>query len=173
MVLRGLKDGTKDIDLVLETKEDRQVLVEILRDDMGYSEARTEPEYEGLEGIILRKDDAVGVDLFVHRIMKKLVLSERMKERADPPQPYGNLVVRRCADEDLFLLKAVTNRPDDDHDLYRLLETGLDVETMRSELEAQPPRKDGVGWPRFVYRSLSKVEERFDQEIVIKSELLP
>lgn len=172
MVLRGLKDGTKDIDLVLESKEDREVLADVLR-DMGYAERTTEPEYEGLEGLLFSKEGAVGVDLFVHRIMKKLVLSDRMKERADPPVGYGNLRVRRCANEDIFILKAVTKRPDDDLDLYFLLETGLDVETMRDELEAQPPRTGPPGWNRYVVQCLSDVEEREGQEIVIKSDLLP
>lgn len=171
MVSRGLKDGTKDIDLVLESKEDREELVEILQ-EMGYEMRTSEPEYAGLEAYLFRKDGAVGVDLFVRRIMQKLVLSDGMKERADAPVQFGNLTVRSCANEDIFLLKSVTDRPDDDEDLYFLLATGIDTDAMRRELEGQPARSDGLSWSEHVHRRLSKVEERTGREIVLKGELL-
>lgn len=170
MVLRGLKDGTKDIDLVFETTEDREEMARVLG-EMGYSKTTSEPEYRGLEAYIMQKAGAVGFDLFVQRIMKKLVLSDGMKERADDPVRYGSLVVRHCANEDIFILKSVTHRPDDDQDLFLLLEAGLDPAVMRGELAGQVPRSDVLTWNEYVYRRLEEVEDRTGKEILIKAEL--
>lgn len=166
MVLRRIKAGTKDIDLVVDTTEDRQILIDVLL-TMGYTKAHLAPEYAGMEGVLLRRAQSVGVDIFVRVIMEKFAMTESMKSRADGPHQFGNLELYHCANEDIFLLKSITDRPDDDDDILVLLGTDLDAEILKEELRVQAKRS-GKPWPHIVQRELQKIEERKKVPIPIK-----
>lgn len=170
MVFRGLKAGTKDIDLVVDTNEARDAIGEALK-KMGYQSMWDMPEHRGMEGVFLRKQGHVGVDVFVRQIMRKFCLSEGMKVRADPLRQFGNLVVSDCANEDIFLLKSLTHRPDDDNDVLVLAGTGLNATWMREELALQKRLSDEV-WSEVVYRELGEIEQRTGVAIAIKERLL-
>ncbi len=170
MVYRGLKAGTKDVDLVVERAEDRDAIIAILVAD-GYQEFGSLPEYAGFEGVLLRKPQSLGVDIFVVRIMQKFFLSESMKRRADAPQRFGNLVIHHCSNEDIFLLKSITHRPDDDDDVLALVGTPLDGKVLREEARVQQ-RRMGENWPWKIYHALSEIEKRKGVPIAIKSEIV-
>lgn len=172
MVYRGLKAGTKDADLVVGTPEQRDVLIDLLtKRPFGYVVEGFLPGYEGLEGKLLRKEGALGVDLFVETIMEGFRLSQGMKDRADGPHTFGKLLLYHCGNEDIFLLKSLTHRPDDDQDLLVLAGTGLDGDVLRAEAEAQKTRS-GENWPWIIHQALEQVEQRTGVRLPIKSEIV-
>lgn len=170
MVYRGLKAGTKDADLVVDSPRDRDLVRDVLVRD-GYRDAGFLPGYEGMEGILLRRTGQLGVDLFVHRIMEGFRLTPSMKKRADGPATFDNLRIFHCANEDIFLLKAITHRPDDDQDVLVLAGTGLDAKVMQAEVRIQQ-RLSGDNWPWKVFHALEAIEERTGVAIPIKSDLV-
>lgn len=170
MVYRGLKAGTKDVDLVVDHAADRDAIVAILLAH-GYEELGGLPEYAGFEAVLLRRPKSLGVDVFVVRILQKFYLSESMKKRADGPHRFGNLVIHHCRNEDIFLLKAITHRPDDDDDVLALAGTPLDGKILHDEARVQQQRT-GENWPWKIYHALSEIEKRTSVAIAIKSDLV-
>lgn len=172
MVFRGLKDGTKDVDLVVMSKTERDAIVTALTSTADrYTIEMSLPEYEGLDAVLLRKQGDVGVDIFVSRIMTKFILSPSMQRRAGTPQRFGNLIVSHCSNEDIFLLKSITKRPDDDQDVLVLAGTGLDGSILRSEaLEQQ--RLTGENWPWMIFNALEEIEDRTGVLLPIRSALV-
>lgn len=172
MVYRNLKDGTKDVDLVVATKKERDAIIGVLTArSMGYANEGFLPEYASLDAVLLRKRGEVGVDVFVGRIMQKFQLTPSMKARADGPHKFAKLAVHHCSNEDIFLLKATTHRPDDDQDVLTLAGTGLDGSVLRKEAEAQQ-KLNGENWPWKIYHALEEIEKRTGVPIAIRSELV-
>lgn len=170
MVYRGLKAGTKDVDLVVDQGQDRDAIVAILLAH-GYEEFGGLPEYRGFEAVLLRKPRSLGVDVFVVRIMQKFYLSESMKQRADGPHRFGNLDVHHCSNEDIFLLKAITHRPDDDDDVLALAGTPLDGKVLYDEARVQQ-RRTGENWPWKIFHALSEIERRKGVPVAVKSDVV-
>ena len=168
MVYRRLKGGTKDVDLVVETEDERQAIVNALT-NRDYDSYYDLPEYDGMEAVFMRKDNEVGIDVFVKRIKGKFELSEGMKGRADPHRIFGNLAIRDCSNGDLLLLKAVTNRPDDDADVLILAGTAPPVEEMKRELAFQQ-NLSGTPWPSIVAEALRQISRRTGVEIPLADE---
>jgi hypothetical protein len=172
MVYRNLKDGTKDVDLVVTMKRERDAIIAVLTTpSVGYVNEGFLSEYAGLDAVLLRKRGEVGIDVFVGRIMQKFHLTSSMKARADGPHKFAKLIVHHCSNEDIFLLKAITHRPDDDQDVLTLAGTGLDGNVLRMEAEAQ--RKiAGENWPWKIYHALGEIEKRTGVPLPMRAELV-
>lgn len=166
MALRGLKDATKDIDLVVTSRVDRQALAEVVHQH-GYRTLSADPfdvafprEYEGFRADLHRKPGAVGLGVFQVVVMDQLHLTPTMRTRArTDTRTYGGLTLALAANEDIFIFKAVTKRPDDDLDIMILAGTGLDPSIIRQELGTQPAR-DGLPWNRYVRERLEDASAR-------------
>ncbi|MEO7397490.1 MAG: DUF6036 family nucleotidyltransferase [Ilumatobacteraceae bacterium] len=178
MSMRGLKDATKDADIIVRTAGDRaaiRTVMEILGFELlqGGPFQRTLPkEYEGFHGDLWRLPGQVGLDVFERTIMEdRFVLTDSMAERATEVRKHGRLTVRLCSNEDIFLFKSLTSRPGDIPDIMRLVQTGLDIPVMAQELRSQPVRK-GKAWPDHVVEQLEKLEVRSRGLIPWKYELL-
>lgn len=138
MAFHGLKDTTRDIDLVVASGENlgqfRATLLE-----QGYEIVR-EPseEYDKLGAQrILENDDGCRIDVFNQQVVDKLVLSPSIRERSERYLDPGNLVVELVSPEDIFLFKAVAGRVDDVEDMASLVQTGLDFDVVETELATQ------------------------------------
>lgn len=94
-----------------------------------------------------------------------------MKSRADGPHKFGKLTVYHCSNEDIFLLKAITHRPDDDQDVLTLAATGLDANVLRSEVETQR-KLSGENWPWKIWHALQAIEKRSGIELPMKSAIV-
>lgn len=165
MALRGLKDATKDMDTIVETRAGRLELERVM-EVMDYEKTQADPftkfvprEYEGFRGDLYRKEGCVGLDVFERIVMDKFCLTKGMKERATEVRYHGNLRVHMVSNEDVCLFKSITYRPDDDDDVMILVGQGLDVETMRGALREQPVRT-GVPWPAHVAKQLRDIARR-------------
>ena len=178
MSMRGLKDATKDADIIVRTAEERAAIRVVMQNlkfnllSSGPFQGTRPKEYEGFHGDLWRRPGQVGLDVFERTIMEdRFVLTDTMAARATEVRKYGRLTVRLCSNEDIFLFKSLTGRPDDGPDIMRLVQTGLNVADMTSELRAQPPRK-GTAWRYHVVERLENLEERGHGLIPWKHELL-
>lgn len=59
-----------------------------------------------------------------------------MRERSEPFLAMGPLTVRLVSNEDIFLFKLIAGRDDDIEDMNMLVQTDLDFDTVRTELES-------------------------------------
>ncbi len=122
MRIKGLKPRTKDCDVVVESNSDYDTLVETLT-AMGYSQkGPLEFAKEDLRiwpSTILTHPKRSRIDLYTKRILRTLSLSENMIGRAHY-EDFQNMRVGILRNEDVFLLKSVTSREGDIHDMAAL-----------------------------------------------------
>jgi hypothetical protein len=138
MSFRGLKETTKDIDLIVTDGDDLRVLQAVLLDN-GYDIVK-EPgeEYDDLGAQrILENDDGCRIDIFNQQVIDKLVLSDGMRRRSEAYLDAGRLSVALVSSEDIFLFKSVAGRTDDIEDMFSLVQTELDFDVIKDELEQQ------------------------------------
>lgn len=161
MSFRGLKDTTKDIDLVVTDGEGLQALQGVLTAN-GYDVVR-EPnaEYDDLGATrILENEDGCRIDIFNRRVVDKLVLSEGMRERSQTYLNVGGLSIALVSTEDIFLFKAVAGRTDDVEDMFVLIQTGLDFDVVEVELGRQIELLEQELFVTYVNEALTELEER-------------
>lgn len=161
MAFRGLKDTTKDIDLIVSSGEDLGRLRAVLL-ELGYDIVREpDEEYEELGAQrILENDDGCRIDIFNRQVIDKLVLSPGMRERSERYLDPGNLMVELVSPEDVFLFKAVAGRVDDIEDMFSLVQTGLDFDIVETELEAQTELLAQELFVTYVNEALTELTEQ-------------
>jgi hypothetical protein len=146
MTFRELKNATRDIDLLVPTRRDFELLRDLLR-AQGYETVENPvAEYESLgAALMLDKDDECRFDLFDREVIRKLRLTEGMKERAAPVFTGTHLRVHALSNEDIFLFKGVAGRPRDTDDMAQLVQVdrGLDFEVIVDEFRTQLPLNTG------------------------------
>jgi len=169
MSLRGgLKDTTKDIDLVVVDEEALSRLMGVLN-DLGYSEVTDlGDEYDRLGARhCVRNDAGCQFDVFYRQIADKLFFSDGMQARSEPFLSDQYFSVGLVSFEDIFLFKAVAERPDDIGDMATLVQTDLDFGVIEDEIEQQV---DLLGGEQFV-TVISESLERLDQNEGIQTPL--
>jgi hypothetical protein len=121
LILRNLKDTTKDIDVVVIDDTILGQLTETLG-DLSY-EKRTDLErvYETLHpSVIVERQGFPRWDIFVDVVADALHLTEQMQSRVDETRVFGNLTVHLLAPGDIFLFKSVTEHEGDLEDEDRI-----------------------------------------------------
>lgn len=127
MMFSGLKDETKDVDLLFEKPEDRQEFIRALK-AMGFAESTPGGIYipEKLRNphapLMYRREDA-RFDLFLEKIFKT-ILSPNMKENVFAVHEYKEahtLTIKVFRTEIIVLLKAVTDRDRDFEDILTIV----------------------------------------------------
>ncbi|EMA17931.1 DUF6036 family nucleotidyltransferase [Haloarcula argentinensis] len=148
MSFRGLKNATKDIDLIVSGGDELRVLQAVLLDN-GYDIVKEPGEEYGDLGAqrILENDDGCRIDIFNQQVIDKLVLSEGMRRRSKTYLDARRLSVALVSAEDIFLFKSVAGRTDDIEDMFSLVQTELDFDVIEDELEQQ---SDLLGQELFV-----------------------
>lgn len=157
MRMRGLKMATKDVDIALEDEASFKLVEQALR-KMGYrplggkevtaADRRLEPSGLFVKGGYPR------MDLFVRRICNAFLLSDSMRARAEP-QTIGRLRLHIMSNEDLLLLKSITDREGDIYDMITLAKTpGFNWKTVIEELY----RQEEMTGRHFCRRLLDSVE---------------
>lgn len=112
MTFRGLKNATRDLDLLVTARADFDVLRALL-DERGYETVENPiSEYESLgAALMLDKDGECRFDIFDREVLRKLRLSDGMRERAEAVFEGSHLRVHALSNEDIFLFKGVAGRP--------------------------------------------------------------
>lgn len=161
MAFRGLKDTTKDIDLIVASGADLGQFQAVLL-ECGYEIVREpDDEYDDLGAQrILENEDGCRIDVFNQQVIDKLVLSAGMRQRSEGYLDPGNLVVELVSPEDVFLFKAVAGRVDDVEDMFALLQTGLDFDIIEAELATQIDLLEQELFVTYVNEALAELTER-------------
>ena len=138
MAFRGLKDTTKDIDLVATSETAFNRLLAGL-DDQGYEELSDLDEtYQQLGArLCVENPDGCRIDVFNRQVANKLIFSDAMRQRGEEYLMSNELTVRLTALEDIFLFKTVAKRPDDIDDMNTLVQTSLDFSEIEEEIATQ------------------------------------
>lgn len=138
LTLQELKPATRDVDLIVREQSVLTQLHAVLT-GAGYQEPENELEevYEELEPAFILKKDRRQFDVFHNQVAGVLHLSDPMVERSEKLLEEPPLTVRMVSLEDIFLFKAVANREDDEDDMIRLAQTGLDTDIIAAEIETQ------------------------------------
>lgn len=172
MAFRDLKDATKDVDLVVEGRATLERIRNALA-NRGYETVQSPgDDYASLGAEAILENDGCRFDLFVRQVAGELVLSEAMGRRSERFVETGELTVHLVSTEDVFLFKSVAGRTDDVEDMFALMQTGLDFDVVKEEIDRQV---DLLGEELFVTvlnESLIDLEERFGARTPIESEIV-
>lgn len=170
LMFAGLKDATKDIDVVLETDEELKTFVDALK-RLGFESIRLTEEYKSLklEGIYSRKSDRF--DVFLKIICGKLALSKNMISRSKIKIQYGALLVRMLSSEDIFLLKSVFSRPGDYEDCVALFKTGINWDTIYDEITDQCKENTFNVWKSYLLERIEAMQKKEHIQIPIYNKI--
>lgn len=160
----GLKDATKDIDVVLQSSRELRALSAAL-ERLGYSSpssVRILKPYRDMEASkILENRDGFRWDIFQQKVCAALTFSKEMISRATDFYNKGRLRVLLASKEDLFLFKGITEREVDLDDMRLLAESGLDWRIIEQECRNQSVLS-GRLWENALYENLVELREKHE-----------
>lgn len=140
MSFRSLKPSTKDADLLFEDELSEKRFFEASLES-GFKELFPGSKYLPLtaKDIVFSKKTGLQLDLFAKTVMAGLSLSPSMAKRAESSFRKGKFELLLAAKEDIYLFKAITDRPfpRDYEDLLTLQQSGLDWDVVIAEYETQ------------------------------------
>jgi hypothetical protein len=161
MLELGLKDATKDIDIVCRSEEDKERLLAATK-ALGFQIVGPEKRHERLGVNRLAVKGGRNLDIFARSISYDFGLSEAMWQRATKIRSFGSLVIRDASLEDIFIMKLIANRPGDTPDCSALVIAGLDFDAVYREIEAQY-RKAGEAkqkiWINYIEEGIARLED--------------
>lgn len=160
LLRRGIKEATKDIDLVVSTKQEFFEIQNALR-IIGFKSQIPEREYAhmNLSQIFQRKD--FRIDLFERNVCARFSLSENMIKRAEKVIALSNMTVFLCSNEDIFLLKTMTEREGDITDCINIVSTqNPNWEIILKELKEQIKQSKQDVWITWVGERLDMLQDR-------------
>jgi hypothetical protein len=162
MLELGLKDATKDIDIVCRSEEDKEALLGSAN-AFGFQIVGPEKRHERLGVNRLAVKGGRNLDIFAERISYDFCLSDAMWQRASRTRSFGSLTVRDASLEDIFIMKLIANRPGDAPDCMALVSIGLDFDAIYEEIESQY-RKDSEQskqkiWITYIEEGIARLED--------------
>lgn len=166
---KGLKAATKDIDIIVTSKNDFDVFGKAMR-AAGFT-LMTEREsefYLTALAVYIRGDDS-RIDVFLKQVGKMLQLTDTMIKRSELYKKYGSLSVYLLSNEDIFLFKTMTSRQGDLFDCDRLIKENLDYDLIYKEIVNQSGR--GKRWFFWAYESFCRLENHNGVRISIKNKI--
>lgn len=173
LILRGLKDSTKDLDIVVETRDIFIELVETLQ-ELGYEERRDLSEvYEQLDpSIVLEKQGFPRWDIFVGTVADSLKPTQDMKQRVDQTRRFGNLKLRLLSLTDIFVFKSITDREGDLEDNALIAQQGeIDWPKILDEIQTQEELTEQY-FSFAVLDTLDLLKDRYDIRAPIHQDLI-
>lgn len=169
MSFKGYKAATKDIDIVMLSKADFDVLNNAIM-AAGYKlETDLEDEFYLTALAVYLKGDS-RIDIFLKKVGKMLAFTPKMAERAIIHNKLDQLIVALASNEDIFLFKSMTPRPEDIKDCELLIGTGLEWNTVFDEIVEQSKAEDK--WFFWTFEKVCIIENESNISIPIKARLL-
>ena len=173
LIRYGLKEATKDIDVVIKTSPEFDELTDSL-EDLGYrvpgSVEISRPYRKMAATKILENNDGFRWDIFLQQVCGALTFSDAMNSRATSFYTKGLLNVLLASKEDIFLFKAVTEREADLSDMRLLAESGLKWEVIKQECQNQSI-STGRLWENALYQKLLDLKSRYSIKSPIEKHL--
>lgn len=159
MLYQGLKPATKDIDIVVKTKEEFTELQKALI-KLQFTSKIPGAEYKhmNLNQVFQRED--FRIDIFQKEVCGKFFLSLEMMQRAKTVIDLNHIKVVLSSNEDVFLFKTMTEREGDLEDCVSLAQTGIEWDIIFSELKSQIKESKQNIWITWVGERLDLLEER-------------
>ncbi|HML01881.1 MAG TPA: DUF6036 family nucleotidyltransferase [Candidatus Bathyarchaeia archaeon] len=158
----GLKEATKDIDVVTQSRTELDILTDALK-SLEYRSPRhveISRAYEAMEASeILENKQGFRWDIFFGRICHALSFSAEMKTRANLFYENRHLRVAFASKEDIFLFKGITEREADLDDMRLLAESGLDWKVIEQECHNQSI-SSGRLWENALFQKLVDLREK-------------
>ena len=158
MSLKGDKEATKDVDMVVMNQAEKKELIETAK-RLGFTDqSNAFPTYTELAATVLVDQKGFQIDLFQETIARKFKIHQDVLERAEVFDDFSLLEIYLLADEDLFLSKSVTERDLDLADMHVLYLKGLDEDTIIQEAGIQDLFSEIV-WEAFLNQKLIELEQ--------------
>ena len=162
MLELGLKDATKDIDIVCRSEEDKMALLGAAK-TLSFQIVGPEKRHERLGVSRLAVKGGRNLDIFAERISYDFSLSEAIWQRAARSRYFGSLVVRDASVEDIFIMKLIANRPGDATDCMALVSVGLDFDVIYKEIKSQyrknSEKREQKIWITYVEEGIARLED--------------
>ncbi|MFC7138502.1 hypothetical protein ACFQMA_01470 [Halosimplex aquaticum] len=151
MTVQGLKDQTEDIDLALHVASEFEHVYRVLRSQgfLVVDEPTASFEDVGTTVELQHDERGIQIDLFERQVVGKVWITDRMYDRATEFWTGDHTTAVVPADEDMFLLKAVSGgdlasgRRRDIDDMRTYAQRGLDYEAILTEIDEQRPFNTG------------------------------
>lgn len=156
---QGLKPATKDIDLVVDTKEEFIEFQDALK-KAGFIPKIPGKEYTHMNLNQIFEKGEYRIDLFEKEVCGRFSLTEGMKQRARKVIDLEHVKVFLCSNEDVFLFKTMTERDGDLQDCESLVLPGIDWKAILSEIKAQIHQSKQDVWITWIGERLDILEDR-------------
>jgi len=137
LTLEGLKNATKDIDLIVRDESELKQLWSVLRSAEYEPQGDLAEEYDELEAAFILEKNRRRFDVFHEQVAGVIYLSDSMVSRSRHLFDEDRLSVRMVSRNDIFLFKAVANREDDVDDMVRIAQSGIDDDLIVEEIMTQ------------------------------------
>ena len=135
MAMDGLKPGTKDIDVIVEDKRCHRILVGSLErcDYYLLQPQDLSVPYRELSATALQNLEGFRWEIFIKYVAKKLALTDTMGLRAVKVYSGEELTVFRLSNEDMFLMKGMTERDRDLEDMALIARSDINYDIVLEE----------------------------------------
>ena len=174
MAINNLKSGTKDIDVLVQNKEELKTLacsLEVCGYILLQPQDLSKP-YMKLSATALENLDGFRWEIFIEYIAKKLALTDKMKQRARTMYTGKKLTVYVLSNEDLFLLKGMTERDRDLEDMVILAKSGLKYDIILDECIDQSNRDQrGNNWEASLEVKCKELNQKYGIRVPFLKEL--
>ena len=159
----GLKAATKDIDIVVRSRQELETLVSSL-ERLGYHSLGyvvISKPYKKLEAArILENADGFRWDIFHQQVCKALIFTDTMAARAKTFYEERLLSAKMVSKEDIFLFKGITEREADMDDMRLLSESGLNWKVIEKECKDQSALSGKI-WECALLDNLSDLRTKY------------
>ena len=156
---QGLKVTTKDVDVVVITRDDF-IRLQIGLEKIGFIPQIPGKEYSrmNLSQIFQRGD--FRMDVFEKEVCGRFSLSKGMMKRARKVMDLNSMDVHLCSNEDVFLFKTMTDREGDLTDCESIVEAAVEWNIIIEELKSQIHSSKQDVWITWVGERLDLLEDR-------------
>ena len=174
MALDGLKPGTRDLDVIVE---DEGSLGTLARSLEKCEYVLLQPQdlsrpYQDLSATALENPAGFRWEIFLKYVGKKLVLSDTIRKRAINMYSGKFLTTFRLANEDLFLMKGMTERDRDLEDMFLIARTGIDYDVVFEECRNQSDTDSrGHIWESSLYLKCVELESQYGIRVPFNKKL--
>ena len=159
LLYNNLKPGTKDIDLIVNSKEAYDLLIKILqKQDFKLEKATREYHKLNLENIFIKNN--YRFDIFNKIVCNNLFLSENMIKRAKLIKEYKNIKLFACSLEDILVFKSITDRDGDIDDCQSIARKNPNWNVILEEIIFQTEKSGNDVWITWFEERLNLLEDR-------------
>ena len=142
MVFNNLKISTKDIDILFKSKEDYLLFVNAAKKS-GFITKHIPSEYSQFNMSLMLENLKTGwrLDLFLNKVCEKFKFNKDVQKRSKQIIKQNKLNTFFISLEDIFIMKALTQRDRDLEDMNLILGYGLKFNEILTEIENQKKHK--------------------------------